>query len=75
MLPDTVPLGERQRFEDMLSSLTVMRQQEMAPAEATPTDQGEATRPREKPREQQVPEGEEQASTSTMISKGLITGL
>lgn len=73
MLPDTVPLGERQRFEDMLSSLTVMRQQEMAPAEATPTDQGEATRPREKPREQQVPEGEEQASTSTMISKGLIT--
>lgn len=73
MLPDTIPLSERQHFEGMLRSLTVMRQQEMTPTEMTPTDQGEATRQVEKPGEQQVSEGEEQASTSTMISKGLLT--
>ena len=75
MLPDSIPLGERQHFEAMLRSLTVMRQQEAAPTEMTPTDQGEATRQGEIPREPQVAEGEEQASTSTMISRGLITGL
>lgn len=73
MLPDSIPLGERQHFEAMLRSLTVMRQQEAAPTEMTPTDQGEATRQGEIPREPQVAEGEEQASTSTMISRGLIT--
>ena len=75
MLPDSIPQGQRQRFESMLSSLTVMRQQEATPTEVTPTDQGETTRQEEKPRQPQVTEGEEQASTSTMISKGLLTGL
>ena len=75
MLPDSVPLGEREHFEAVLASLTVMRQQEMVSSEVTPTDQGEVTRPGETPREQQgQEEEEEQQSTSTRISKGLLTG-
>ena len=74
MLPDTLPAGEKQHFVAMLSSLTVMRQQEVTPTEAIQTDEGETIRQGEGPGEQQVTEEEGELSTSTKISQGLLTG-
>ncbi|XP_052794944.1 spartin-like [Mya arenaria] len=60
MIPDTVPQGERQCFEDLLQNLTMMHQQQEV--EATPTETTETG---------EVTPGEAE-TTSTKISKGLI---
>ena len=61
------PKSERQKFEGLMQSLTMMRHQEASPVEETPAG---LTRERE-------PETAESGaeSTSTKISKGLITGI
>ena len=73
MLPDTLSPGEKMQFEATLSSLTVMRQQEVTSIEETQEVPRETTRQEERTRERVVEE-EGETSTSTKISKGLLTG-
>ena len=73
MLPDTLSPREKMQFEATLSSLTVLRQQEVTPTEETQEVPRETTRQEERTREQVVEE-EGETSTSTKISKGLLTG-
>jgi len=64
IIPETVQAEERQQFEQMMHSLTMMQQQQVTPVETTePTVQ--------KP---EAAEGEEKVTTSTKISKGILIG-
>lgn len=63
MIPDSVPPAERQDFEQLMHSLTMMQHQPPSPVTA------EETRP-----ETETAEGEERPTTSTKISKGILIG-
>lgn len=70
MIPDNVPLEQREQFELMMHSLTVMEHQQ------TPTleTEAETAMPEEQPEFSESAENKEQETTSSKISKGILIG-
>lgn len=65
MIPETLTQADRELFEEFLGSLTMLRQQVVTPTAPMETEVTEEPRHGEE---------EEAETTSTKISKGLITG-